>query len=464
MSKIQVKYNNGPVNFKISPPGSKSITNRALIIAALADGKSELTGVLDSEDTQIMYDVISALGLETEQDKSGCKVCLTGQGGVFPNHDVELYVGNSGTTARFITAALALAQGDKKYRIYGKDRMHQRPIRHLTDALKVLGANIRCENRDGCPPVLIGNSEHGQTDWNTPGSEGRPITAAVAGDISSQFLSALMMSAPLVSAKNDVVLRITGNLVSRPYIDMTAKVMESFGVETHFFFPDDEALETGGTITIPLGSAYKPCKYHIEPDASAASYFFAVAAICGGEAEILGFSPNLSEHVESDLARFGSLQGDIKFVNCLERMGCKVVLKPGSISVIRDPETVLRGIDVDMNDISDTVQTLSVVALFCDGPTRIRNVAHIRHKETDRISAVVTELCKIGAVVEEFPDGLEIHPPKERKNVEIETYDDHRMAMSFALAGLRDPGITILNPECTQKTFPDFFEELFKVL
>jgi len=248
-------------------------------------------------------------------------------------------------------------------------------------------------------------------------------------------------------------LKIIGKLVSTPYVEMTAKIMESFGVETWFFSPDgDEAFgsEAGGTITIPCGSVYRPCMYCIEPDASAASYFFAAAAVCGGQITVKGLSAS-------------SMQGDVRFVECLRQMGCSVEYEKNSITVRREPESVLRSITVDMNTISDTVQTLSVVALFADGPTRITNVAHIRHKETDRIHAVAMELRKIGASVEEYDDGLFIHPPKERKFAEIETYDDHRMAMSFAIAGLAPPGVAINNPQCVEKTYPNFFLDWEKI-
>ena len=443
----------GRVDAVVRPPGSKSLTNRALLIAALSTGRTTLEGVLDSEDTQIMFNALKTLGLPTDYDGHGARMVVEGCGGNFPVREAEIYVGNSGTTARFLTAALALAPGRKSYRIYGKPRMHERPIRDLTDALKMLGANLRSEDQNGCPPVLIGESVYGQADWNTPGSEGRPIIAAIKGEISSQFLSALMLAAPLISAENDIVLKITGTLVSKPYVEMTAKVMESFGVESWFFSPDGDdsfGSAAGGTITIPRGSVYRPCSYRIEPDASAASYFFAAAAVCGGQITVEGLSA-------------ASLQGDVGFVECLCQMGCSVQYGEDFITVRREPTAALRGITVDMNAISDTVQTLSVVALFAEGPTRMTNAAHIRHKETDRIRAVATELGKIGAVVEEFDDGLLIQPPPKRKFAEIETYDDHRMAMSFAIAGLAEPGIAIKNPGCVEKTYPNFFQDLGKL-
>ncbi len=453
----------GPIDATVVPPGSKSLTNRALLIAALAKGESVLDGVLDSDDTRIMFEALRTLGFSLDHDPKHHRMRVLGLGGSVPETAAELDVGNSGTTARFLTAALALAKhsGEVRYRIFGKERMHQRPIRDLIAALKPLGGNLRCENADGCPPVLIGRNPYGQTDWNTPGSEGRPIVASVAGNVSSQFLSALMIAAPLISSRNDVVLKIEGTLVSFPYIAMTASIMHSFGVECHFFDPkcdSDGGLKNdsdctplrfsrGGTITIPQGSAYSARNYAIEPDASAASYFFAAAAVCGGRVTVRGLNKD-------------SLQGDVGFVECLRQMGCEVEYSSDAITLRRELDRPLRGITVDMNPISDTVQTLAVVALFAEGPTRIVNAKHIRYKETDRIAALAAELRKLGAVVEEFEDGLSIVPPRERQFAEIDTYDDHRMGMSFAIAGLREPGIVIRDPKCTEKTYPRFFEDL----
>ncbi len=300
--------------------------------------------------------------------------------------------------------------------------MRQRPIADLLDALNQLGAVARSENANGCPPVVI----------HANGLAGG--TATIRGDVSSQFLSGLLMASPRAVAP--VVLRITGPLVSQPYVRMTLSVMERFGVR----------LDTNESLTefhIAAPTPYQPCEYAIEPDASAASYFWAAAAITGGEVTVDG----LSSH---------SLQGDVAFVDCLAAMGCDVRRDGDSITVIGRP---LVGIDADMNAISDTVQTLAVVALFAAGPTTIRNVAHIRHKETDRIAALAAELRKLGAAVEERSDGLVISAGTLH-GATIATYDDHRMAMSFALAGLRQPGVRINNPECTAKTYPNFFSEL----
>ena len=257
----------------------------------------------------------------------------------------------------------------------------------------------------------------------------------INGNLSSQFLSGLLMAAPC--AQNSVTVRVEGTLVSVPYVQMTLKVMESFGVET-------SSTTDYSEISIPAANSYKACNYHIEPDASAASYFWAAAAVTGGEVTVTGLSKD-------------SLQGDVEFVDCLAKMGCGVKYQNDRITVSGGE---LRGIDVDMNAISDTVQTLAVVALFANGTTRIRNVSHIRHKETDRISAVATELRKLGAEVTESESGLEITPPLQIKEAEIDTYNDHRMAMSFAIAGLVQPGVVIRDPGCTNKTYPRYFEDL----
>jgi 3-phosphoshikimate 1-carboxyvinyltransferase len=405
----------------VRPPGSKSITNRALVCAALADGPSTLIGALDCDDTRVMIDALGKLGVDVRHNRDEATIELVGCGGRIPTGNAGLYVANSGTTVRFLTAMLTLGQG--MYRLDGTRRMQERPISDLLDALRQLGGDAISEVGNGCPPVVV--RAHGLQG-------GR---AMVAGNVSSQFLSGLLMAAPY--AKSDVTLEVHGPLVSRPYVDMTLAVMASFGV------PVTE-VENGFQIAAP--QKYAGCDYAIEPDASAASYFFAAAAITGGEVTVNGLSSD-------------SLQGDVAFCNCLAEMGCNVVYGPSSITVFGRE---LRGIDVDMNGISDTVQTLGAVALFAKGPTTIRNVAHIRHKETDRIGALATELRKFGAEVQENSDGLTI-APQALHGAEIDTYDDHRMAMSLALVGLAIPGVVIRDPECTAKTYPGFFRDLAKI-
>jgi len=428
-----IRQSPAPIRGRIRPPGSKSITNRALICAALADGNSTLLGALDSEDTRVMIDSLGRLGIAIKSHDRGRTLDVHGCGGAIPTESADLFVGNSGTTIRFLTALCALGRG--RYRLDGVERMRERPIGDLLDALHQLGANCRGEDRAGFPPVIVeANGLRGG------GSK-------IRGDISSQFLSGLLMATPYAEA--DVEIVVDGPLVSRPYIAMTLRIMEAFGVR--IVYATDLA-----DFGVPAPQKYQGRSYIIEPDASAASYFWAAAAITGGEVTV--------EELTRD-----SLQGDVTFTECLARMGCRVHYSADGITVRGRAE---RGIDVDMNAISDTVQTLAAVALFANSPTTIRGVAHIRHKETDRIGDLARELRKFGATVEELPDGLRITPlppgeggsrsePREGlRAIEIETYDDHRMAMSLALAGLVRPGVTILNPGCTAKTYPEFFNDL----
>jgi 3-phosphoshikimate 1-carboxyvinyltransferase len=420
---IEIQPVTRPLHASVRPPGSKSITNRALVCAALADGTSTLHGALDSEDTQVMIGALGQLGIDVTAVDEGRTLVVTGSSGRIPAIEADLFCANSGTTIRFLTAVATLGHG--AFRLDGIPRMRERPIADLLDALNQLGTRAVCENRNNCPPVVI----------HANGLAGG--TATVRGDISSQFLSGLLMATP--GARSPVELRIKGTLVSQPYVEMTLAVMQSFGVAV-------ETSEALSEFLIPAPQPYRACDYAIEPDASAASYFWAAAAVTGGTVTVEGLSA-------------ASLQGDVAFVDCLEQMGCEVRREADSITVVGRP---LRGITVDMNAISDTVQTLAVVALFADGPTEIRNVGHIRHKETDRIAAVATELRKLGATVEESNDGLRITPGPLRAAT-IATYNDHRMAMSFAIAGLRQPGIRISDPECTAKTYPQFFSDLAKL-
>ena len=427
----------GPIHGRIRPPGSKSVTNRALVCAALAEGVSTLRGALDSEDTQVMIESLGRLGVAIESRDAGQTLVVHGCGARLPAREAELFVGNSGTTIRFLTALCTLGgstlgretPGEATYRLDGVARMRERPIGDLLAALNQLGANAR-GNDDNClPPVVI----------QARGLRGG--TATVRGDISSQFLSGLLMAAP--GAKRDVHLKVDGELVSKPYVTMTIRIMEAFGVQC------DAATDGLSSFRIPAPQTYQCRDYPIEPDASAASYFWGAAAITGGEVTVEGLTKD-------------SLQGDVKFVECLGQMGCRIVYGTDSISVSGRAE---RGIEVDMNAISDTVQTLSAVALFVSGPTTIRGVAHIRHKETDRIGDLARELRKFGAEVEELSDGLRIVPPKAGAGhgVTIETYHDHRMAMSLALPGLRIPGVIINDPGCTAKTYPRFFDDLARL-
>ena len=340
----------------------------------------------------------------------------------------ELYIANSGTTIRFLTAALSALGGH--YRLVGVPRMHERPIGDLVDAIQpaveIAGGRVDTESPGGCPPVLI------QSDgWKTG-------KMRVGGSVSSQYLSGLMMAGPVGKSSSPIELLVEGELVSRPYVEMTTSVIRSFGANVEIL--SDAENETA----FQISGNYQGTNYEIEPDASAASYFWATAAISGGQITVEGLSRN-------------ALQGDVGFCDVLEKMGCQVDHSDTSITVTG---RLLHGIDVDMNAISDTVQTLGVVALFADGPTRVRGVAHNRFKETDRIGDLARELRKMGAQVTEHDDGLTIEPPSEVLPATLETYHDHRMAMSLSLAGLRTEGIQILNPSCTSKTYPEFFADL----
>lgn len=409
----------GPIRGAIRPPGSKSITNRAMVCAALADGSSVLDGALDSEDTRLMASALGALGFAVRHDAAHSRLEIDGSSGRIPAPRAELFTGNSGTTMRFLTALVCLGHG--VYRLDGAPRMRQRPIGDLLEALAQLGVEARCEGQGGCPPVVIRAS----------GLRGG--RADVPGSTSSQFLSGLLLAAP--AASGPVELVVSGALVSQPYVAMTLSVMRAFGARAECPSPQH--------FLVPGRQTYRACRYAVEPDASAASYFFAAAAITGGEVTVLGLSRE-------------SLQGDVAFCERLERMGCRVRYERDSITVAGGP---LRGIETDMNAISDTVQTLAAVALCAEGPTTITGVAHIRHKETDRLHALSVELRKLGAEVEERPDGLRI-VPRPLHGAEIDTYDDHRMAMSLALVGLVVPGVVIRQPSCTAKTYPRFFDDL----
>ncbi|CAE7296935.1 aroA [Symbiodinium sp. CCMP2456] len=404
----------GPLNASVRPPGSKSLTNRALVCAALADGESTLSGALVSDDTHVMIEGLGRLGIPIDVADNGTTLRVAGAGGQIPAIEADLFIGNSGTTVRFLTAMVTLGHG--AFRLDGVPRMRERPIGDLVKALNALGATVRCESPGGCPPV----------DVHANGLPGG--AAMVRGDISSQFLSGLLMACPC--ADGPVTLEIEGELVSKPYVSAPDD-LSRFEIE-------------------PVGS-YQPRDYAIEPDASAASYFWAAAAICGGEVTVDGLTRN-------------ALQGDVAFVDCLEKMGCRVEPLADGIKVIGPaPGEKLRGATLDMNAISDTVQTLAAVALFADGPTEVTGVAHNRHKETDRIADLATELRRLGASVDEKPDGLVITPGELRPAL-VETYDDHRMAMSLALVGLKQQGVRIANPSCTAKTYPNYFEDLARAV
>ena len=421
MDTLEIQPLDAPVDADVDIPGSKSYTNRALLIAALANGESRLTGALFSDDTRHMAGSLRTLGVGVKGDRAACAFTVAGTGGRIPVPEADLFIGNSGTSARFLTAYLGLGQGT--YTLDGNPRMRQRPIQDLLDGLRTLGVDVSSKEDTGCPPVLV----------NASGIRGGRAT--MPGDRSSQYFTALLQVAPY--AGQDVEICVQGDLVSKPYIDITLDIMHDFGVEV-----DNDSYHT---FRVRAGQRYRPQHYRVEPDASNASYFFAAAALTGGRVKVRSLTGS-------------SAQGDVGFVDILERMGCTVRKDTDGIEV-RGPQK-LAGIDVDLNGMTDTVQTLCAVAPFASGPVTVRNVAHMRIKETDRIAALETELGKLGARVAARPDGLTIHPPDRIRPAELDTYDDHRMAMSLSLVGLAAPGIVIRDPDCVNKTFPTYFEVL----
>ncbi len=428
-AQLEIRPLSAPPTCTVSVPGSKSITNRALVLAALASQQSScvLTGALHSEDTEVMVDCLTRLGFDVRPDWPAAQITIgkNDSDRIIPAESADLFVANSGTTMRFLAAMVSLDSGE--YRLDGVPRMRERPVQDLLIALRQVGVDAQSESDTGCPPVVI----------RSRGWTGNELT--VRGDVSSQFLSGLLMAAAWSDiADEQVLIRIDGPLVSIPYVRMTLNVMNPWAFEAGWL---DEH-----TLFVAPGLIGPPHQYAIEPDASAASYFFAAASITGGSVTVRGMKRDM-------------LQGDVKFVECLEQMGCRVEYTADGITVHGGS---LRGIDVDMNAISDTVMTLAAVACFADGPTTIRNVAHIRHKETDRIAAVAAELRKLGAEVYEFPDGLRI-TPRPLTGCAVDTYNDHRMAMSLALVGLKAPGVVINNPGCVAKTYPGFWEDFEKL-
>ena len=410
------------VDGEINLPGSKSLSNRALLLAALAEGTTKISNLLHSDDTRHMLDALKQLGIEytLSSDKTECTV--VGNAGALENQSIEeLFLGNAGTAMRPLCAALSAGKGI--YILTGEPRMKERPIGHLVDTLRQAGAKISYLENEGYPPLRI----------DADGLKGGEVE--IEGSISSQFLTALLLCAPM--AKNDMTVSIVGELVSKPYIDITLDIMRKFGVEVH---NDDYK-----TFRVKANQTYKAVEnYMVEGDASSASYFLAAAAIKGGTVRVTGIGRN-------------SIQGDVQFVDVLELMGAKVEWGQTYISVSRD---VLRPIDMDFNHIPDAAMTVATMALFAKGTTTLRNIYNWRVKETDRLFAMATELRKVGAEVEEGEDYLKITPPDQLKHATIDTYDDHRMAMSFSILALNPVSVTINEPECTAKTFPTYFDVL----
>lgn len=401
----------------VTVPSSKSYSNRALLVAALADGESHIYNCLDCDDTRYMINALKSFGVEVKEEEA--KIVIQGINGSPKTPEKEIYVGNAGTTMRFLCSFAALCP-DKTV-IDGNDKMRQRPVQDLMDGLSRLGVNIKSLNNNGCPPIEIrgGGIRGGDTIMN--------------GDKSSQYFTSILLSAPY--ANTDVIVKVKGKLTSKPYIDLTIDLMKAFGVNVE--------NNSYSTFFVKSGKGYKARNYEIESDVSSAAYFFAAAAITGGRIRVENLKP-------------ATRQGDIKFIDILKKMGCTII-KGGNYIEIKGGK--LKGVNANMNEMPDAVQTLAVTALFAQGETQITGVSNLRIKETDRIKALVNELSKLGGQVRELNDGLVIIPGKLQSN-EIETYDDHRMAMSFALAGLKIPGIKIKNPDCVNKSFPGYFEKL----
>jgi len=417
---IEIEPIQNPVDAIVTVPGSKSYTNRALLIASLAKGHSRLTGALFSDDTRYMYEALRQLGVAIAANEERCSFEVIGNGGKISVNHANLYVGNSGTTTRSLVSYVGLGKGE--FIIDGDEPMRRsRPISDLLDSLRQIGVDARSQyDNDYLPVVTCAKGLQG----------GR---ARLNASKSSQFLTSLMLVAPY--AVNGLEIDIVDKL-KRPYIDITMSIMNAFGVQV--------INKNYRYFHIPAGQQYEPREYVIEPDASSSSYFFAAAALTGGRVRV--------KDLTSD-----STQGDIRFVDVLERMGCHVNRQSSGIEVMGPAQ--LKGIDVDMNAISDTALTLAAIAPFAEDRVTIRNIEQTRWQETDRIHAMVTELRKLGVDVVEHRDGVEIYPSKI-KPAKIDTYDDHRVAMSFSLIGLKVPGIRIKNPECVSKTFPSFLDVL----
>ena len=413
-------------------PGSKSISNRVLLLAALCEGTTMVHDLLDSDDTRVMLEALRALGCGVRQ--AGAVVEITGLGGQAPAAPAELFLGNAGTAMRPLAAALAVLGGD--FRLSGVARMHERPIGDLVDALRQLGCEIEYLGQPGFPPLRIGRP---QLRLDAP--------IQVRGDVSSQFLTALLMALPLVAAR-EIRIEVVGELISKPYIEITLNLLERFGIGI--------VRQGWERFTIAAGSRYRsPGTIHVEADASSASYFVAVGALA---------APGLTNGVRIEGLGADSIQGDIRFLDAARQMGASIDAGANWIEVRRGAWP-LKPVDLDCNHIPDAAMTLAVMALYAQGTTTLRNIASWRVKETDRLAAMARELRKLGAVVAEGADFLQVTPPAAWRPASIHTYDDHRMAMCFSLAAFNPPGVAVRieDPKCVAKTFPDYFEALFQV-
>jgi 3-phosphoshikimate 1-carboxyvinyltransferase len=411
---------------QIRLPGSKSLSNRAFLLAALCKGETRLHHLLSSDDTRYMSEGLRALGVSIDLSDDSSEARVSGIGGKFPAKSADMFLGNSGTAMRSLCAAACLGNG--KYRLSGEERMTERPISDLVDALTQMGAKIQYEVTEGYPPVRV----------MAAGLEGGDIS--VAGNISSQYLTALLISGPC--CKKDLHITVKGELISKPYIQMTILTMEKFGVKVR----NKDFKE----FHIPVRAYKTPGDFDIEGDASSASYLLAGAAILGGPVRVLGLDSR-------------SAQGDVKFAEVLQKMGAEISYGNGYIECRRDRSKPLRAVDMDLNDIPDAAMTLAVTALFAKGTTTIRNIGSWRVKETDRIAAISEELRKVGAHVETDMESIRITPPDVLRSATIETYNDHRMAMCFSLVALGGVEVKLMDPGCVKKTYPRFFED-FKAL
>ena len=419
-------------------PGSKSISNRVLLLAALAHGDTRIEGLLRADDVERMVEALGALGIRLERQEEHGAAIVHGAAGSFPVKRAALFLGNAGTAFRSLTAALAFSGGN--YELAGVARMHERPIADLVDALRTLGADIRYAGQEGFPPLSVGPGSLETHHFHRPSpGRGRVSPIAVRGDVSSQFLSALLMALPLAAA--DTTVEVTGDLISQPYVEITLNLMRRFGVEVE--------RDGWSRFRVRADARYvSPATVVVEGDASSASYFLAAGAVAGGPVRVLGVGRN-------------SIQGDVRFGDVLAAMGASV--ESGSDWIEVRGHRPLQGIDADFNMIPDAAMTAAVVALFAQGPTTLRNIGSWRVKETDRIAAMATELAKLGAVVDQGPDWLRVVPPPKLRAATIDTYDDHRMAMCFSLAALGGVAVRINDPQCVSKTFPDYFDSFAKL-
>ncbi len=423
MDTYHVRKLKHPLDVHVTVPGSKSMTNRALLMAALSDGRTRLEGILFSDDSRHFLGALKALGFEVSYDEKDCTAMVTGCGGSIPQKEGRIYVGSAGTAARFLTAMLALSDGT--YEIQASAQMEKRPMKPVFGSLGAMGAEFTYLKEEGFLPVKV------------RGSAARVKYAEIDISKSTQFLSALLMTAPMLN--NGLEIHITSEKTDGAYIRITRKMMEQFGCQVEY---------DGHDYHIKGNQVYQSGNYVVEPDVSAACYFYGMAAVTGGRAVV--------NHVHEDL-----MQGDMKFLEVLKKMGCKVIDTREGIEVT-GPADGLNGVDVDMNDFSDQTMTLAAIAPFAKGETHIRNIAHIRLQESDRMAAILHNLTNLGIRCEEEDNGIVIYPGTCRA-CEIDTFEDHRMAMAFAIPGLLTEGIVIKDPMCCRKTFENYFEILDEI-